>query len=117
LRVRQFGLLDDCEGCVVQRYRQIIVNGNHINVDSGPPWAVLWNTAMRPDGQWSTVRTQTEAAAVERATHFVKLGFVVYAIKDPSGMVVMDANAIMSRFAVAKYPPLRISAGDRAMSN
>ena len=59
---------------------------------------MLWDTAKRPDGNWSTVRTESEASALERAAHFVKLGFVVHAIKDPSGTVIMDAASVVRRF-------------------
>jgi hypothetical protein len=62
---------------------------------------VLWDTSARPEGNWSTVRTQSEAAALERAEHFVKLGFTVHAIKDPSGLVFMDAETIAGRFRPA----------------
>jgi hypothetical protein len=58
---------------------------------------------VRADGQWSTVRAPSEATALERAARFVKLGFVVHAIKDPAGTVVMDSGAIAERFA-AKEP-------------
>jgi hypothetical protein len=36
---------------------------------------------------------------MERAAHFVKLGFIVHAIKDPSGTIVMNAGEIARRFA------------------
>lgn len=85
---------------MAKHYRKMVVHGDHLEApESGPPWIVLWDTTARPEGQWSTVRTQSEAAALERAGHFVKLGFIVHAIKDPSGQVVMDAAAIAGRFA------------------
>ena len=61
-------------------------------------WTVLWETAARVDGQWSVVRTQTEASAFESAAHFLKLGFAVHAIKDPAGRIAMDAASIGARF-------------------
>lgn len=82
--------------------RKMLARADHLEAPSnGPPWLVLWDTAARPDGSWSTVRTQSEASALERAAHFVKLGFVVHAIKDPSGAVAMDAASIASRFGAA----------------
>lgn len=90
---------------MAQHYRKMIVHGDHLEAaDSGSPWTVLWDTVVRADGRWSTVRAQTEAAALERAAHFVKLGFVVHAIKNPSGAVVMDARAIDARFAPQDAP-------------
>ncbi|MGH7087982.1 MAG: hypothetical protein ACREFQ_03690 [Stellaceae bacterium] len=80
-------------------HRKMLAHADHLEApEKGPPWIVLWDTAVRPDGNWSTVRTQSEAAALERAAHFVKLGFVVHAIKDPSGAVIMDAARITDRF-------------------
>jgi hypothetical protein len=79
--------------------RKSVVSGDHLNSSSGPPWIVLWETSARSDDQWSVVRTPTEASALESAAHFLKLGFVVHAIKDPAGKVVMDASSIEARFA------------------
>ncbi|HJU20347.1 MAG TPA: hypothetical protein VJ770_28160 [Stellaceae bacterium] len=79
--------------------RKMIVHGDHLVApETGPPWTVLWDTTARLDGHWSTVRVQSEAAALERAAHFVMLGFVVHAIKDPSGIVVMNEKDIAGRF-------------------
>ncbi len=86
---------------MAKHYRKMLVHGDHLEAsDSGPPWIVLWDTTPRPDGNWSTVRAHTEASALERAAHFVKLGFVVHAIKDPSGAIVMNAGEIVARFGV-----------------
>jgi len=85
---------------MAQHYRKMIVHGDHLESgDGGPLWTVLWDTSARPDGQWSTVRAPGEAAALERAAHFVRLGFVVHAIKDPSGNVVMNEAAVAQRIA------------------
>jgi hypothetical protein len=86
-------------------HRKMVTHADHLETPSGPPWVVLWDTAKRPDGNWSTVRTQSEASALERAAHFVKLGFVVHAIKDPTGAVIMDAATIAGRFGVVESAP------------
>lgn len=86
---------------MANHYRKMVTHGDHLEAPKTPPWVVLWDTAKRSDGNWSTVRTQSEASALERAAHFVKLGFVVHAIKDPSGVVVMDAASIAGRFGAA----------------
>jgi hypothetical protein len=47
--------------------------------------------------QWSRAVEKTEAEALERARRFLKLGFVVYQIRDAKGAVFMDerfANAL-----------------------
>jgi hypothetical protein len=58
-------------------------------------WTIWWDTQRRPEaGRWNTAIAQTEASAVERAQHFLKLGFVVYAIRNPDGTVFMDEGQI-----------------------
>ena len=94
--------------------RKSVVSADHLNPGTRPPWTVLWETTERTDGHWSAVRAPTEANAVECAAHFLKLGFVVHAIKDPTGVVVMDAESIVARFAQSKpatpaYPERRRS--------
>jgi len=79
--------------------RKSFVSGDHLVSASSMSWTVLWDTAPRPDGQWSAVRTQTEASAFESAAHFLRLGFVVHAIKDPAGRIAMNAESIAARFA------------------
>lgn len=93
---------------MAKHYRKMIVRGDHLEApESGPPWTVLWDTAPHQDEGWSTVRTQTETSALERAAHFVKLGFIVHAIKDPSGAIVMNAAEIRARFGATEEPKRR----------
>ncbi len=73
--------------------------------EQGPPWTVLWDTTARADGHWSTVHASSEAAALERAAHFVRLGFIVHAITNPSGIVVIDAEDIAHRFGPTRKAP------------
>jgi hypothetical protein len=89
--------------------RKIVVRGDHIEpTDNGPPWTVLWETRVRSNGQWSTARAGNRAAAFEQAVHFVKLGFVVDAVKDPSGIVVLNADAIARLVATNTASPIHI---------
>jgi hypothetical protein len=84
----------------------MMVSGDHIGpLDKGPPWCVLWDTTTRTEGEWSTADAPSEATALERAAHFLRLGFAVHAIKDPSGIMVMDASAIVDRLAPTAYEP------------
>lgn len=63
-------------------------------------WTVWWDLRRRPgnDG-WSRAIESNEEDALLRAERFLKLGFVVYAIKDPKGSVFMDEAQITEHFA------------------
>lgn len=88
------------------RQRKIMVSGDHIGPrDAGPSWSVLWDTTAHTEGEWSTADAQSEATALERAAHFLKLGFAVHAIKDPAGIVIMDASAIIDRLGATADGP------------
>jgi hypothetical protein len=47
---------------------------------------------------WSRATEKTEEEALERAARFLKLGFVVYEIRDPKGSVFMNETQIKQRF-------------------
>lgn len=101
------------------RHRKMMVSGDHLEpLDKGPPWTVHWDTTTRPEGEWSSADARSEATALERAAHFLKLGFPVHAIKDPSGAVVMDATAIVDRLtpavAESQSPPPEPSSAEQS---
>ncbi len=58
-------------------------------------WTVVWDTKHRPE---SDVRNRavekSESAARDRAKHLLRMGFVVYEIRDPKGLVVMSEAKI-----------------------
>jgi hypothetical protein len=91
--------------------RKSFVSADHLYSASSMSWTVLWDTVARSDSQWSAVRAQTEASALESAAHFLRLGFVVHAIKDPAGRIAMNAESIEARFAqnnaMSSYRPER----------
>lgn len=90
--------------------RKIVVSGDHIEpLNNGPTWTVLWGTTAHPEDAWNTAGARNEASALERAAHFLKLGFPVHAIRDPSGAVVMDAAAVTDRLLSAAAEPPRPS--------
>lgn len=91
---------------MINTFRQIVVRGDHVGaLEKDPPWIVLWDTTRRTDGHWSTTHARTEAEALERAARFVRLGFIVHAIRNPSGIVVMDADDLAHRFSPTKDAP------------
>ncbi|HXQ50102.1 MAG TPA: hypothetical protein VN802_03320 [Stellaceae bacterium] len=84
---------------MAKHYRKMIVRGDHLEApDAGPPWTVLWETKAPAEGLWSVARAENEQAALDRAAHFVRLGFCVHAIKDPTGAVFLDQSQIVGRF-------------------
>ena len=62
-------------------------------------WTIWWDMHRRPGKEgWSRAVESNEAEALQRAERFLKLGFVVYEIRDPKGLVFMDEAAISKRF-------------------
>jgi hypothetical protein len=61
-------------------------------------WTIWWDTQKRTE-RWSRAVAQTEAGALDRTQHFIKLGFFVYAIRDPSGALYLGEEDIATRFA------------------
>jgi len=88
--------------------KKMLVSGDHIGSDTGLRWSILWDTAARPEGRWSTAEAKTETEALERAAHFRRLGFAVHAINDPSGVMVMDSAAIETRLTPSTDAPPRV---------
>lgn len=67
--------------------------------ESNLRWTILWHT--REDcaaNAWNIAHAETEAGAYDRAKHFLKLGFPVYAIRSATGSVSMDRAELLQRF-------------------
>jgi|SRR6516164_10890712 hypothetical protein len=62
-------------------------------------WTIWWDMHRRAgtDG-WSRATEPTQDEALQRTERFLKLGFVVYAIWDPRGVIFMDEAQIAERF-------------------
>jgi hypothetical protein len=90
---------------MAKHYRKMVVHGDHLETPEGPPWTVLWETKTPSDDRWSMARADTEHAAMERAAHFLRLGFVVHAIRDPAGELFMDQAQIAQRFGASDEKP------------
>jgi hypothetical protein len=68
-------------------------------------WAIWWDTERRTEvARWNVASAQTEAGALDRAQHFLRLGCVVHAIRDPDGAIYMDEAQISTRFGAKKRP-------------
>jgi hypothetical protein len=75
-------------------------------------WTIWWDMHRRGGGEgWSRAVESSEEDALQRSERFLKLGFVVYAIRDPVGTIVMneaqiiDRVASRQRLALADAPP------------
>jgi hypothetical protein len=68
-------------------------------------WTILWDMHRRTGSEgWSRAVESNEGEALQRAERFLKLGFVVYEIRDPKGAVVHDEAAIRRRYKPASGP-------------
>lgn len=63
-------------------------------------WSITWDTSRQSDAV-NTAYQKTEEEATGCARRFLRLGFIVYSIKDPAGTEVMNETAIAERFKPA----------------
>jgi hypothetical protein len=74
-------------------------------------YTIWWDLHRRSGNEgWSRAVESSEDEALQRAERFLKLGFIVHAIKDPRGSLVMDEAQITERFAAREQ--LRTSGSD-----
>ena len=66
-------------------------------------WTVSWDTARHAD-TFNTACHKSEQEAIASARRFLRLGFVVYSIKDPFGIEKMDEPAINEQLGPAPLP-------------
>jgi hypothetical protein len=77
-------------------------------------WTIWWDMHRRSGSEeWSRAVESNEEEALLRAERFLKLGFVVYAIKDPKGAVFMDEAQISEHFATRAAAAAGLGAGKR----
>ena len=75
--------------------------------DTGERWIILWETRRPESGKWSEAVEKSQAEAMERAKHLLRLGFVVFQITGPTGSVFMTEEEIAQRLrspSAAKRP-------------
>ncbi len=61
-------------------------------------WTVIWDTKRQSgtDGR-NTALEKFETSALDRARHMLRLGFIVYEIRDPTGLVFLEEAGIKQR--------------------
>jgi hypothetical protein len=84
--------------------------------DAGARWTIIWDTKRRTEtGGRNTAVEKFEAAALDRAKHLLRMGFVVYEIREPLGSVFLEEAEIKRRLGlqpqVVKDPPRLPPAG------
>jgi hypothetical protein len=78
-------------------------NWQHLSVsesDDGKRWRIIWDTVRRAEDEVrSTAVEKTKSAALDRAHHMLRMGFIVYEIRDPSGAVFFDEPTVRAQFS------------------
>jgi hypothetical protein len=68
--------------------------------DDGKRWRIIWDTSRRPDTDGrNTAEEKLKSAALDRARHMLRMGFVVYEIRDPSGSIFLDEAGIREQLS------------------
>lgn len=69
--------------------------------DNGERWSIIWDVQRKPgsDGR-STALERFENGALERARHMLRMGFVVYEIRKPSGLVYLEEAGLRERLGL-----------------
>jgi hypothetical protein len=71
------------------------------DADNGDRWSVIWDTQRRLDeGSRNTALEKFEASALSFARHMLKMGFIVYEIRNPSGSVFLEELGIKERLGL-----------------
>jgi hypothetical protein len=65
--------------------------------DTGERWIISWETRRPESGNWSEAVEKSQAGAIERAKHLLRLGFIVFQITGPAGGVFMTEEEITQR--------------------
>ena len=87
------------------RKRKASLSWQHLSArvaESTERWAVIWDTSRKSvaDGR-NTAIEKSEEAALDRARHMLRLGFVVYEIRDPGGAAFLVEAGIRTRLGFA----------------
>lgn len=68
--------------------------------DNGQRWSIIWDTERKPEPSGrNTALEKTEQGALDRTRHMLRMGFIVYEIRQPSGSVYLEEAGLRERFA------------------
>lgn len=65
--------------------------------DTGERWVIFWETRRPESGNWSEAIEKSQADAIERAKHLLRLGFIVFQITGPANGIFMTEEEIVQR--------------------
>ena len=75
--------------------------------DTGERWAVVWDTSRKSEtASHNTALEISERAALDRAKHLLRMGFVVYELRDSDGIVILDEPGIRDRLGMQPEPAM-----------
>ncbi|HWE73754.1 MAG TPA: hypothetical protein VG328_11390 [Stellaceae bacterium] len=84
-------------------------NWQHLSAgdgDDGRRWRIVWDTTRRPESETrSTALEKSKDAALDRARHMLRMGFIVYEVREPSGVLLLDEPAIRAQLGKAAPTP------------
>lgn len=71
------------------------------DLDTGERWTIIWDTERKPRTETrNKVVEKLESGALDRARHMLRMGFVVYEILAPSGVVYLEEAEIKERLGL-----------------
>lgn len=82
--------------------------------DTGERWIISWETRRPESGNWSEAVEKSEAEAIERTKHLLRLGFIVYQVTGPTGGVFMTEDEITQRLQLPSAVKKKLRAPDEA---
>lgn len=78
--------------------------------DTGERWTIVWDTRRQSIEHANNAVEKTQAAALDRAKHLLRLGFIVHEIKASGGVVWLEEVEILKRCRPSssglKTPPI-----------
>lgn len=79
------------------------LHGRDPDVDTR--WTIIWDTKRNPEAAGrNTAAERSETSALDRARHILRMGFVVYEVRDPSGALFLAEAAIRRKFGLSAEP-------------
>ena len=94
-------------------------NWHHLSApdfDDGKRWSIIWDIARKPgvEGR-NTAIEKFETGALDRARHMLRMGFIVYEIRDPLGSVYLEEAGLRYVWVAPGQDPPQLPRGFRVL--